>query len=72
MGWPRLKPDLESYSKLIALSTTVPDLKRWDGLAKPARKDIDWLDSLGAEAEQLILKYGRIAQEWLSFESLSS
>jgi hypothetical protein len=72
LGWPRLKPDLESYSKLIALSATVPDLKRWNGLAKPAQKDIDWLEPLGAQAEPLILKYGRIAQEWLSFEYLSS
>lgn len=70
MGWPRLKPDLDSYTKLIALCSAIPDLRSWNGLAEPARIDLDWLGLLGTEAEQLILKYGRIAQEWLSLEAL--
>lgn len=71
-GWPRLKPDLGSYAKLIAICLKVPNLRRWDGLPKPAQEDLGWLDTLGTEAQKIISKYGRIAQEWLNYEYLSS
>ncbi|MCH6255584.1 DUF2220 family protein [Puniceicoccaceae bacterium K14] len=70
MGLPPLAPDFGSYSKLIAIALNKPDLRKWEGLNSPSEKDLSWLGELGPQVEELIFKYGRIAQEWLNIEQL--
>ncbi len=67
---PPVRPHISSYYELFQLAADGKVLRQPD-LTRPSEADLNWLGEARPQAEVILQKFGRIAQEWLGWDILA-